>query len=162
MKRNSGIGDWWISGLTAIASGTLVWLGHAPPAAAGSPVVLSITLVRTDERDLACASASTFESAQCEYDADRRPLATAHRARPFTTTDREIVLLSGVFEDPRVAAWLTQAARGNDDTRVTFDCRAVLVGRAGSVGVRWSADTMFDTIHDIVAGRVQSCWPAGG
>jgi hypothetical protein len=81
-----------------------------------------------------------------------------HPLRPYTTMSQEVVLLTGVFEDPTVSKWLEESAKNSDDKRVTVRCDGTLLGRAPSVKVRWAADGSFEGAEDIRIGRVKKCY----
>jgi hypothetical protein len=148
--------DWLIAFASALAAATLSMLGRAQPAAIGQRVVLPITLVPNDSRDLECSSTEPLAGRRCSF-GGARPAAVERPLRPFTTTYHEVMLLQGVFETPRVAGWVQQALRSSDEARVTFTCDAVLLGVAPSVAVRWHDGNAFEWLANVPIATVQDC-----
>jgi hypothetical protein len=154
----------WIVALAAVLVAiAMLPLGRGRPASAGTTVEFPITVIPADAVNLACSSAVPFAGAHCAFDGEarmRRPSGDGQTdlpLRPFVTTYFEMVLLSGVFEDPNVAAWLDRERDKGPEARVTLYCQGVTLGKAASVGVRWRARDAFGQQHDVTVGRVLSC-----
>jgi hypothetical protein len=77
--------------------------------------------------------------------------------RPFVTLGRELLLLSGVFESGSVAAWIDAARKSGDETRVTLDCYAKILGTMPEVLVRWAPDGQFQPEQSIVVADIEDC-----
>jgi hypothetical protein len=141
-----------------VLTAAVVWTSSRDqPLAAGSDITFTFTLVPSDAKGLACSSAQPFEGERCEFDGERASVKVEHALRPYTTTDQELILLGGVFEDPEVLKWLENANEKSDVRRVTVRCDGTFVGRAPTVKVRWTTDGPFGVAEDIRIGRMKKC-----
>ena len=148
---------WVLLGGLVLVAGVVLWSSREQPLPQGSDVAFTFTLVPPDAKGLGCSSALPLEGEQCEFDGEGAPVKVEHPLRPYTTTNQEVVLLTGVFEDPSVLKWLEEADKNNDDKRVTVRCNGSLLGRAPSVKVHWAPDASFEVSEDIRIGRVKKC-----
>jgi hypothetical protein len=148
----------WLTALALIvASGALLVWGRGHAAQAGAHFPLSITVIPADAVNLDCSTDAHFGDVRCNFDAQGRAQPAALPLRPYVTTGRELWLLSGVFEQPVVHDWLTQARRAGSNARVTVDCRAQLLGELKTVPVRWQTGAAFASESNVPVARVSDC-----
>lgn len=118
---------------------------------------ISITVIPPDAVNLDCASGVRFEDTQCAFDSGAKPQPVAKPLRPYVTTGRELLLLSGVFEEPNVGAWLQRARQTGSDARVTLNCDVTMLGRLRSVVVRWQTNAAWGQEKDVPVAKVKKC-----
>jgi hypothetical protein len=148
----------WLTALTAIVvSAALLAWGRGHAASVGAHFPISITVIPADAVNLDCSSDTHFGEVRCNFDARERSQPVAHPLRPYVSTGRELWLLSGVFEQPTVHDWLTQARRTGSNARVTIDCQAHLLGQLRTVPVRWQLGAAFASESNVPAARVSDC-----
>lgn len=155
--------DWAIGGAGLVGALLLLLFGRGStrPLAEGAKrdrMNIVITVVPADADNLACRGSFRLEGTRCRFDNDTdRPVQIAAPLRPFMTLTRELRLLSGVFEDPIVAAWLARSRAAGSQERATLDCDVVPVGVASTAEIRWVAGAAWSPERDISAARVVSC-----
>lgn len=158
MKSGILLNRQWLLALGAIIVAALLFTfarGSVPKE--GQSTTYTITVVPLDARSLACASNVAMSGRRCSFDAQSQPLGVERPMRPFVTTGRELLLLSGVFESGSVAAWLDGAHKSGDDARVTLDCYARILGTLPEVLVRWAPDGPFLPEQNVMAADVDDC-----
>lgn len=133
--------------------------------AAGQDVTVSLTLVSTDARALACASTEAVEGARCEFDtpgvrgphqegdAPRRTLA------PYKTTDDVLLLVPALFSEPELARHLEADPpdSGREHARFLANCRLHLTGRVTKLSTRWEPRGEFFPQPGAWVGTVSGC-----
>jgi hypothetical protein len=157
---NSGIllNRQWLVALGAIVAGALLFtFGRGSIPKAGQSANYTITVVPLDARSLACASDVTMSGRRCSFGAQSQPLGVERPLRPFVTTGRELLLLSGVFESGSVAAWLDAAQKSGDEARVSLDCYAKILGTLPEVLVRWAPNGPFLPEQNVMVADVDDC-----
>lgn len=148
----------WGIAIGAILLGLLLFVyGRGTFAGPGQPVTYVITVVPKDAVNLDCASSQAFAGRRCGYDDAAQSVSGERRLRPYVTTGRELLLLSGVFESKGAAAWLADAHAKGDATRVTLECQAKVLGTAQRVSVRWAQDSAFQPESDVTVAEVGDC-----
>jgi hypothetical protein len=73
------------------------------------------------------------------------------------TVGRELVLLSGVFDEPHVASWLQEARRKGDGARAVLKCKGITLGRARSIDVRFQNGAAWQPEQTTPVARVMEC-----
>lgn len=149
--------EWFVAVAAMVAAALAFWGGRGRTASAGSTASFDVTVVAGDSQSLDCSASADVSGARCAFDSQGKPVKVDLPLRPFVTFYREVVLLSGFFEEPHVAAWLKEALRTNDLNRVSVRCTGEVLGHTEKVGVRWHAGGPFDPLDDIVAGQVREC-----
>ena len=158
MSLNANVSAWAFAGAVVALSVALLAWGRGRAPAVGSQVPLSITVIPQDAVNLDCASNTIFGGARCNFDPYGRLQAEGQPAlRPFVSTSRELFLLAGVFEQPEVMQWLTQARYSGSGARVTLNCQATLLGTLGTVGVRWQQGAAFANESNVPVASVRNC-----
>lgn len=148
---------WWSATGTLILGALLVLFGRGSPPRPGQMATLTVTIVPMDAAGLECAASTVLEGHRCAFDGHQRRVEDGRRLRPFVTTARELVLLSGVFESPQVAEWAQRARGSRNQTRVTLRCNTRLLGVMPSVATRWAPDGSFKPERDVLAADVAEC-----
>jgi hypothetical protein len=118
---------------------------------------ISITVIPPDAVNLDCSSGVRFGDTQCAFDAAGKPQQVAKPLRPYVTTSRELLLLSGVFEEPNVSTWLQRARQTRSDARVTLNCDVTTLGRLRTVVVRWQTGAAWGQEKDVPVAKVKKC-----
>ena len=134
--------EWLLVGLTLVGGiSALVFRGGDP--APGDRLDIEVTIVPSDAVDLSCTS----ESAALLVELRTLP-------RPFVTTGGQLIVMSGLFESPGVAAWL-DASRGTG-ARVKVRCPATLLSSSERVGLRFKQNDPFG-LHAVPVLRASDC-----
>lgn len=158
MNSGFSLNQQWIVALGAVLAGSLLLaFGRGSIPQAGQATTYSITVVPMDATNLACASDLTMAGRRCAFDGRSQSVTIERPLRPFVTLGRELILLSGVFESSSVAAWLDAARKSGDDTRVTLDCYAKILGTMPEVLVRWASDGPFQPEQSVVVADIEDC-----
>ena len=122
---------------------------HQPTWKEGDLVDVSITLVTTDVKDLACASDEVVKDKHCSFDDKRKPHPKGNDVRtdpnvlqPYTTTDnaRIQLLAAGMWTGPELKAKLDAENWNNPSPRFNVECKAKVEGRMKEAGVRWKPE----------------------
>jgi hypothetical protein len=142
-------GDWLLVAVTLISSVAL--LPFRPnPIAPGSAVEVELGVGPADATELQCAG--TVGSSTCALDAQRQPVAAERPLRPFVTTWRQLVLVSGVFESAAAQDWLRAPSGG-----ATFRCDATVISPSAEVELRFRRADPFGR-HTAAALTANACW----
>jgi hypothetical protein len=122
---------------------------HQPTWKEGDLVDVSITLVTTDVKDLACSSDEVVKDKHCGFDDKRKPHPKGNDVRtdpnvlqPYTTTDnaRIQLLAAGMWTSPELKAKLDAENWNNPSPRFNVECKAKVEGRMKEAGVRWKPE----------------------
>jgi len=149
---------WLIIGIAAIVAGSLwSWRGKT---AAQKTVDAPITLVTSDREDLACAMGKAVGHYKCQFRAAGQPWPEApaekDKLAPYFTTDRQMFLIPGLFEQPALAARYKSeppAGKPRDQLkRFVARCRLRLIEKVEGFQTRWMTDANF--------GPADSAWVA--
>jgi hypothetical protein len=125
--------------------------------ASGGVLPISITVIPADAVNLDCSSNAKFGDTKCAFDAQGNPQANAKPLHPYVSVSRELFLLSGVFEDPNVNAWLQRARQTGSNARVTLNCQASVLGKLSTVAVRWQSGATWGNERDVPVAAVNGC-----
>jgi hypothetical protein len=150
----------WLVTLGGLALAAAIFLGRQPGAAPGALIPVVITVVADDVQNLDCAGSSSsfpFGNETCAFEREGQPLVNGHPLRPFVTVGSELVLLSGVFEEGHVNAWLREAVTRGSATRVTLSCRGRFLGISGEVSVRFLRTATWRQVRNVSAIQIQDC-----
>jgi hypothetical protein len=140
---------WLIVGIAAIVAGSLwSWRGKS---ASQKIIDAPITLVTSDNDDLACALDKVVGHYKCEFRAPGQPWPEApapkDKLAPYFTTDRQMFLIPGLFEQPALAARYrseSPAGKPRDQLhRFVARCKLHLVEKVESVQTRWMKGAPF-------------------
>jgi len=157
MSIHDNLNPWWVAGTAVILAGALLAFGRGRPAATAESMSISITVIPPDAVNLDCSSGVRFGDTQCAFDAAGKPQQVAKPLRPYVTTSRELLLLSGVFEEPNVSTWLQRARQTRSDARVTLNCDVTTLGRLRTVVVRWQTGAAWGQEKDVPVAKVKKC-----
>jgi hypothetical protein len=123
----------------------------------GQVVDVEITLVASDDKDLACASEEVIEGRHCQFEAKAKPWSKGtdpgtQLLKPYTTTDRIQFLAAGLWDQPAMAKDKLPPSR------FTVKCKLKVEGKAKKPSIRWAADQQWnDQTNDWFAGSVSDC-----
>ncbi len=129
----------------------------------GQTVDVEITVVKSDQKDLSCASAEEIGGKHCAFDAFDKPPAPPppwtkssvgddkKLLKPYTTVDRIQFVAAGLWSDPALAADKIPA------TRFSVKCKFKVEGTLKDVGVRWDPAAQWYANKDWYAGAVSDC-----
>lgn len=181
-KKASPASSIWIYAvlIAVVLAGVLglayVFLRHKPGAGKGqSPqpawnegdtVDVSITVVTTDYKDLACASEQMLKDLHCGFADKTKPhpkgsdaRADANVLQPFTTTDRIQFLAAGMWLTPEMTAKLAAENWSSPSPRLTVSCKYKVAGKMKEANIRWKpeADWLPNPARDWFAGSLSDC-----
>jgi hypothetical protein len=115
---------------------------------AGQDVDVSITLVTTDSKQLACASPDAVAGHHCEFESRTqkwsKPQESDHPSprdilAPYKTTDDVLYLVGGLFSDPALQKRLSiDPPTMGEHARFVANCKLHLDGKMEKFDVRWS------------------------
>ncbi|MBW2528698.1 MAG: hypothetical protein JRI23_31275 [Deltaproteobacteria bacterium] len=138
----------------------------APKWKTGDSVDVSITLVTTDVKDLACASEKEFDGLHCGF-ADKRkahpkgadPRTDGNVLQPYTTTDRLQFMAAGMWVEPEIKAKLDKENWDNPSPRFTVNCKYKVAGKIDDAHVRWKPEHgwLADPASDWYVGKLSEC-----
>jgi len=137
--------------------------GDATPAPkwnVGQTIDTEVTLVPSDSKDLACASADEISGRHCQYEAQAKPWSKGSDPdekilKPYTTTDRIQFLAAGLWDQPALKGKLP-------NTRFSVKCKYKVEGKLKKPSIRWAADGQwFERADDWYAGSVNDCQLVG-
>jgi hypothetical protein len=121
------------------------WRGNV--SAPGKPVDAPVTLITADRDDLACAMEKTVGKYRCEFPAPGKtwpePPASAQKLMPYFTTDRQMYLIPGMWEQESVALrYKNEPPQGQPRDklkRFVAHCRLHLVQKVEGFQTRWQS-----------------------
>jgi hypothetical protein len=168
---------WTVVGLFAFAilSEYTYRRASAPPKPIelGKNIDVSITLVSTDAKALACSSALEVAGYHCEFQshADRwnrpstsgRPPALDTLA-PYKTTDDVTLLVPALFNQPALRQRLAidPPNFGQEHIRFVANCKLHVDGKMADVEVRWAPQGQWQSQKDVWVGTVSECFLSDG
>jgi len=141
-------GDWLLVAVTLIISVALLPF-RPDQLAAGSTVEVELGVAPADATELQCAG--MVGASSCSLDAQKQPVTAAQPLRPFVTTWRQLVLVSGVFESTAARDWLRAPSGG-----ATFRCEATVISAAADVELRFRQADPFGR-HTVPALAASGC-----
>lgn len=154
---------WLIVGIAAIVAGSLwSWRGKS---ASQRTIDAPITLVTSDREDLACAYPKAVGEYRCEYpspgQAWPKPPAAKDKLAPYFTTDRQMFLIPGLFEQPALAARYRSeppAGKRRDQLhRFTARCRLHLIQKVEGFETRWMLTAGFGPGDSAWVATAENC-----
>lgn len=129
----------------------------APKWKVGETVDLEITLVASDNTDLACAAANEVAGKHCAFESQSKPWSKPTTddkvtLKPYTTTNGIEFAAAGLWSDEALApAKLPK-------TRFSVKCKYTVEGKLTTPSVRWKSDgPWFTAKSDWYAGAVSAC-----
>jgi hypothetical protein len=125
--------------------------------APGSLRHITTTVVPSDAENLDCDSNRSLAGYRCAYFDQKLVWSSTRALKPYATVQGELVLFSGLFDDPNVAAWLRSARDAHRQDRVTLGCDVRVLGVFNSVGVRWRKTDRFGLESNLLTARVDHC-----
>jgi hypothetical protein len=141
--------------------------------AEGQDVDVAITLVSTDAKALACASAEEVKGRHCEFSSKSdkwskasttgRP-ATADTLAPYKTTDDILLLVPALFSEPALVERLAidPPTFGQEHIRFVANCKMHIESKLKEVDVRWATQGPWYGNRDVPIGVVSGCWLSDG
>lgn len=132
----------------------------APKWTVGQEVDVEITLVKTDRRDLGCASPEevggrhcAFESKEKRWSKPDKPDDKKAVLQPYTTTNGVQFVAAGLWSDPALETEAKLPA-----TRFTVKCKFKVEGKLKKPAIRWHSDDPWaDRTEDWYSGAVNGC-----
>lgn len=148
---------WWITMVALLLAALLLAFGRGHPSGISQSMTFAITVVPADAVNLDCSSDQRFGDVYCAYDGRGLPAPASNPLRPYVTVGRELILLSGVFEESHVNTWLQGARRGGSNERVRLDCKAMRLGELPNIAVRWQNGAAWGLEHKVPVAKVETC-----
>ncbi len=134
--------------------------------AVGEVVDVAITLVSTDARALACASADAVGGKHCELESQTRPWSRPSEGgagevvAPYKTIpDDQTYLVAGLFDEPALRARLAidPPDFAKEHLRFTARCKLRLDGKLAKAEVRWEPRGPFFPVTHVWVGTPSAC-----
>jgi hypothetical protein len=143
LRRPRGF-EWVLVGVAALIAWKL-WDWRGSVTKPGKTATAPITLVTSDRDDLACAFGGKVGKYRCEFDANAKPWpdppAPADRLAPYYTTERQLYLIPGLFEQSALQKRYASELPGNvprdRQKRFVARCELRLVERVEKFKTRW-------------------------
>jgi hypothetical protein len=134
----------------------------------GQDIDVSITLVTTDAKALACWSAQELGGRHCEFESpsqkwQKPPTSGRQPAQdvlaPYKTTDDILFLVPGLWLDPALAKRLTidPPDFSKEHIRFVANCKMHLDGEMENFGVRWAQQGQWQAQNKAFVGTVSGC-----
>jgi hypothetical protein len=134
----------------------------------GQDIDVSITLVSTDAKALACWSAQEPGGRHCEFESPSKPWSkplapgkppTQDLLAPYKTTDDILFLIPGLWLDPALAKRLTidPPDFSREHIRFVANCKMHLEGEMENFGVRWAQQGQWQPQTKAFVGTVSAC-----
>jgi hypothetical protein len=139
--------------------------------AEGQDVDVAITLVSTDAKALACASAEDIKGRHCEYQSRSerwsKPATSdrpADTLAPYKTTDDILLLVAGLFSEPALVERLKidPPTFGQEHIRFVANCKLHVESKIKEVDVRWQTQGQWYAQKEVPIGTVSGCWLSDG
>lgn len=148
--------EWRIALAALLVSAVVLTIGVWPRASSGS-VRFRVGIVPSDIDTLECRGPATklegMECGEVGSTAATRP----GWLRPYVTLGGELVLLSNVFEQPEVLAWVKQSRRARRNEPAVLRCKGVAHAHLPSVEVRFRPEDAFRRNAHVPVVRVSHC-----
>jgi len=143
------------------------------PIELGKDVDVSITLVSTDAKALACSSKLEVAGFHCEFQSrtDRwnRPSTSGRpplldTLAPYKTTDDVTLLVPALFNQDALRERLAidPPNFGQEHLRFVANCKLHVDGKMPELEVRWAPQGQWQTQKDVWVGTVTGCWLSDG
>lgn len=155
-ERDSVRREWRIAAAALLVSAVVLTIGVWPRASRGS-VNFRIGIVPGDIDTLECRGPATeLEGLRCGEVGSAAATGPGW-LRPYVTLGRELVLLSNVFEQPAVLAWVKQSRRARRNDSTVLRCKGTAHGHLASVEVRFRPEDTFKREAHVPVVRVSHC-----
>ncbi|HEY8924986.1 MAG TPA: hypothetical protein VIU64_11445 [Polyangia bacterium] len=164
LRRPRGF-EWILVGVAALIAWKL-WDWRGSVTGPGKTTTAPITLVSADRDDLACAFGGTIAGKyRCEFDASAKPWpnppAPGERLAPYFTTERQLYLIPGLFEQSalqkRYAADTGSHLQRDQQKRFVARCELRLVEKVEKVKTRWLRGGDFNDADNAWVAEPKSC-----
>lgn len=137
----------------------------------GQTANIHLTVVTSDYSQMACADTRRSGEAHCEYENERerwpqKPDAPVdnnkrHILQPYRTTDKNLLLLPGLWAQPEVAMRLhTEPSQGVSEAklaRFVVDCEVKFLEEWQNAFVRWKPNERWSNQGTAMVGELISC-----
>ena len=169
--------SWVVGGLFVFALYSEVGYRHKPRKqrsfVEGQEYDVAITLISTDAKALACWSAEDPNNRHCQFQSPTeqwaKPAPSGRQAAedtlaPYKTTDDELLLIPGLFQQPALRERLNidPPTFGVEHIRFVANCKLHIEGKLKEINVRWATNGQWQQQKDVPFGGVTSCWLSDG
>jgi hypothetical protein len=142
------------------------WRGNV--SGPGKPVDAPITLITADREDLACAMEKAVGKYRCEVPAPGKtwpqPPTNAEKLMPYFTTDRQMYLIAGLWDQESVALrYKNEPPQGQPREklkRFVAHCRLHLVQKVEGFQTRWQASGNWGNAEPAWVAEIVGCQAA--
>jgi len=164
LRRPRGF-EWVLVGVAALIAWKL-WDWRGSVTGPGKTTTAPITLVSADRDDLACAFGGTAAGKyRCEFDANAKawpnPPAPAERLAPYYTTERQLYLIPGLFEQSalqkRYASDTGNHLQRDQQKRFVARCELRLVEKVEKLKTRWLRGGDFNDADNAWVAEPKNC-----
>jgi len=140
----------------------------------GQELDVAITLVSTDVVAISCASQEEVDGRHCAFESSKpetkwsKAVSVERSPKdeilvPYKTTDDVMFLIPGLFEQPALVERLKvdPPIFGIEHVRFNAHCKMKLVGKVGSLEVRWAPNGRWHPATNVFVGTVSDCRLSG-
>ena len=162
LRRPRGF-EWVLVGVAALIAWKL-WDWRGSVTGPGKTTTAPITLVSADRDDLACAFGGTIAGKyRCEFDANAKPWpnppAPGERLSPYFTTERQLYLIPGLFEQSALQKRYASDSSSPRDQQKRFvaRCELRLVEKVEKLKTRWLRGGDFNDADNAWVAEPKNC-----
>ncbi len=154
--------DWLLLALCGTLS-TAAFFSTGRIPGVGDQVEIAFTVIPKDQQALGCASEESIAGVRCAYKRPERDASAVNvkedeRLAPYVTTDKNLVLLAGVFAHAEVRAEAKKRRKNpRSDRRFVLSCEVELLHRVASVPIRFSKGADFQNSEEAWVAKTLSC-----
>ena len=150
LRRPRGF-EWVLVGVAVVIAWKL-WDWRGNVTGPGKTTKAPITLVTSDREDLACGFGGSVGRYRCAFDANGKPWpnppTAADRLAPYYTTDRQLYLIPGLFEQPALARRYESESPAtvprDKQRRFVARCEVRILEKVDRFKTRWLASGGFN------------------
>jgi len=164
LRRPRGF-EWVLVGVAALIAWKL-WDWRGSVTGPGKTTTAPITLVSADRDDLACAFGGTAAGKyRCEFDANAKPWpnppAPTERLAPYYTTERQLYLIPGLFEQSalqkRYSMDTGNHLQRDQQKRFVARCELRLLEKVEKLKTRWLRGGDFNDAEGAWVAEPKNC-----
>lgn len=152
-----------VAAAVVVAIPLLLWRGNK--GGPGTIIEAPVTLITADRDALECAYGHAVGKYRCAYSAPdihwQDAPAPADTLTQYLTTDRRLILIAGLFQQPALAARYAKEPPTSVNTRrlkrFTARCQVRLLEKVHAFNTRWSKDGDWENNQDAWVAEPVDC-----
>jgi hypothetical protein len=132
----------------------------------GQEIDVSITLVTTDARALACGSPEVVADHHCEFETSKQKWSKTQGKpqpmeilAPYKTTDDRLFLVPDLWREPALAQRLSidPPNFNQEHARFVANCKLKIEGKIDKIETRWQYNGKWGEATDAWVGTISAC-----